>query len=134
MKSIVLILWAIEKDDSFSVEGNLSISENLSFTFNFLDFLLLMLVDEAGKVYFPDVAKQKIVESSDIGVGTPSYYVDRSLILKQHLQRREKFLLWFSRLSESFDLHQLLELLLYLEVLNRILFKTSLLSHLKIIA
>lgn len=93
-----------------------------------------MLVDEAGKVYFPDVAKQKIVESSDIRVGTPSYYVDRSLILKQHLQRREKFLLWFSRLSESFDLHQLLELLLYLEVLNRILFKTSLLSHLKIIA
>lgn len=134
MKSIVLILWAIKKDDSFSVEGNLSISENLSFTFNFLDFLLLMLVDEAGKVYFPDVAKQKIVESSDIRVGTPSYYVDRSLILKQHLQRREKFLLWFSRLSESFDLHQLLELLLYLEVLNRILFKTSLLSHLKIIA
>jgi hypothetical protein len=54
--------------------------------------------------------------------------------VKEHLERREKLLLRFSRLSQSFYLHQLLELLLYLEVLDRILFKTSLLSHLKIIA
>lgn len=58
MESVILILWPVEKDGSFAVEGDFSISEKLCFGLDLLCLVELLLVDETSKMDFPDVAKQ----------------------------------------------------------------------------
>ena len=71
MQSVVLILRPIQKHSSLAVERN----SPLNFIPLFLSIHLLglphfLLIHKLFEVYFSNVAEEKIVESSDVGIGS----------------------------------------------------------------
>lgn len=94
-----------------------------------IGLILLAFCDELFEVDLADVAEEEVVESTEVGVGSLADDAGGGPRAEEGLEGGEQFLGRTPALPEPLDLHQLLELLLDLKVVDRVLLETAVPLH-----
>ena len=125
MQSVVLILRSIQKNSSLAVERDPS----LNFVAFFLpDHLLglphFLLVNELLEVHFSNVAEEKIVESSDVGIGSWANNIGGGMVVEHHFKGGERGFSFLFTEIQTLNLQNSFKFHFNLKILNGVLLKT----------
>jgi hypothetical protein len=112
VKTIVLVLWTIEEYSSLTIKRNLTISsgDHVFIAFYFDELTLSHFVEQAFKVFFADMTKEKVIERTYVCVRPIADNIYCGIRMKEVFDGGEKFFLLLFVGRKTLDLHELLKL------------------------